>query len=135
MISFRHVSHIRRQRWWLEQAGVALAAVAVMSSVPSDAADVSWIATGSGNFSTGTNWSTGTVPGVADSAIIRNGGTAVLTLAGTSAGPRFSIGQDGEGTLLIGGGGTASTTGISSIGRSQSTGTAAGTGLLVIDGS
>ncbi len=135
MLSFCQVPRIRRHRWWLEQAGVVLAAIAVMSSVPSDAADVSWIATGSGNFSTGTNWSTGTVPGVADSAIIRNGGTAVLTLAGTSAGPRFSIGQDGEGTLLIGGGGTASTTGISYIGRSQSTGTAAGTGLLVIDGS
>ncbi|MFM7245532.1 MAG: autotransporter-associated beta strand repeat-containing protein [Planctomycetaceae bacterium] len=101
----------------------------------SEAADVSWIASGSGSFTTGSNWSSGTAPTSADLAVIGNGGTATLTLAGTSAASRFSIGQDGSGTLVILGGGTATTTGVSYVGRTQATGSSAGTGALVLDGS
>jgi fibronectin-binding autotransporter adhesin len=134
MIVFRHrpLMHASSPArcWW-----AGLATLAAFATLPLRAADVTWIAPGSGNFTTGSNWNTGTVPGSADNAIIRNGGTATLTLSGTSAGPRYAIGQDGDGTLLINGGGTSTTTGVSYVGRTQTTGTAAGNGALVIDGS
>jgi len=114
--------------------GGLLCLAAVAAGGWTRAADVSWIASGSGSFTTGSNWSSGTAPTSADLAIIGNGGTAALTLAGTSAAPRFSIGQDGGGTLVVLGGGTATTTGISSVGRTQATGAAAGNGSLVLDG-
>ena len=119
----------------LRRLCLGLVALAATSIAPLRAADVTWITTGSGNFSTGSNWSTGTVPTSSDNAVIRNGGSATLTLTGTSVGPRYAIGQDGDGTLLITGGGTSTTTGISYVGRTQTTGTAAGNGSLVIDGS
>jgi autotransporter-associated beta strand protein/T5SS/PEP-CTERM-associated repeat protein len=110
-----------------------LGGYATLSS--SRAADVSWITTGSGNFATGSNWSSGTVPTSADLAIIGNGGTATLTLAGTSAAARLSVGQDGAGTLVILGGGTATTSGVSYVGRTQTIGASGGNGTLVLDGS
>jgi fibronectin-binding autotransporter adhesin len=113
---------------------VALCLAGLAAAGRVGAADVSWIASGSGNFTTGSNWSSGTAPTSVDLAIIGNGGTAALTLAGTSAAPRFSVGQDGAGTLFILGGGTATTSGISSVGRTQATGAAAGNGSLVLDG-
>jgi hypothetical protein len=101
---------------WQHRACLVIAIVGGTAVVPLRAADVSWSVTGSGNFTTGSNWSSGTVPGTADNAIIKNGGTATLTLTGTSAGPRYAIGQDGDGTLLITGGGTSTTSGISYVG-------------------
>ena len=132
---FCHCAVFARGHRWLHRVCSAIAIVGGIAAVPVRAADVSWIVTGSGAFTTGSNWSTGTVPGTADNAVIRNGGTATLTLAGTSAGSRYAIGQDGDGTLLITGGGTSTTTGISYVGRTQTTATAVGNGSLVIDGS
>jgi len=118
------------------RAGVLFPLVAAFSMLPvAWGADISWVAPGAGSFTTGSNWSSGTVPGTADLAIIGNGGTATLTLAGTSAGPRFSVGQDGGGTLLILGGGTMTTSGSSYVGRTQGAAAAAGAGTLVLDGS
>ena len=130
-----HRAFFARRHRWQHRACLAIAIIGGIAVVPVRAADVSWSATGSGNFTTGSNWSSGTVPNAADNAIIKNGGTATLTLTGTSAGPRYAIGQDGDGTLLITGGGTSTTTGITYVGRTQTAATAAGSGSLVIDGS
>ena len=118
------------------RAGVLFPLVVALTTIPvASGADISWVAPGAGSFTTGSNWSSGTVPGTADLAIIGNGGTATLTLAGTSAGARFSVGQDGSGTLLILGGGTMTTSGVSYVGRTQGAAAAAGAGTLVLDGS
>ena len=99
----------------------------------SQAAEISWIAT-TGDFTTGTNWSSGSVPTVGDTAVIANGGTATLTLAGGVAveGPQISLGRDGAGTLAVEGTGSASTVGPAWVGYTTADSVTAGAGTLTI---
>lgn len=59
---------------WLIPAGLLLPLATSYS------ADVSWSNAGTGLFNLNTNWSTNTVPGASDNAIISNSGTAQLLL-------------------------------------------------------
>ena len=59
-------------------AFASLVAVVLMASVPAHA-QVYWSNTASGDWSVGSNWSTGTVPTSSDTAYIANGGTATVT--------------------------------------------------------
>ena len=99
----------------------------------SQAAEISWIAT-TGDFTTGTNWSSGSVPTVGDTAVIANGGTATLTLAGGVAleGPQISLGRDCAGTLAVEGAGSASTVGPAWVGYTTAESVTAGAGTLTI---
>lgn len=53
------------------------------SLIQAPAAVVRWSNTGSGDFNVGANWLSGSVPGIADSAVITNGGTAFINDGGT----------------------------------------------------
>lgn len=72
--------HHARRRFALAAVAPSLALSAAVSSTAL-AADISWIATGSANFNTPTNWDPAQVPTVADIAIFANNatGTAALT--------------------------------------------------------
>ncbi|MFM7205688.1 MAG: beta strand repeat-containing protein [Planctomycetaceae bacterium] len=82
-----------------------LVALAILAPSVAAAADVSWSA-GSGSYTVGTNWATGSVPTTSDVAVIANGGTSTLTLSGSTSGARLAVGRDGSGGLVIAGSGT-----------------------------
>lgn len=68
--------------------------VLLLAPTMGSSADVSWSVPGPGpaNWSVGANWSTGSVPGSGDRAIVNNGGTAAIeTTVGSIQ--RFELGQ------------------------------------------
>jgi fibronectin-binding autotransporter adhesin len=108
-----------------------LAVVALMTPLVSRAADVSWTA-GSGAYTVGSNWDTGTVPTTSDVAVIANGGVSTLTLSGSTAGAQLTVGRDGSGTLQIGGSGTHTVAGGAFIGYTTASSAIQGSGSVAI---
>ena len=76
----RHSRDRRNQALRRATALVAVAGglAAIHSGPVAHAADITWTGT-TNDFNTPTNWSSGSVPGTADNAIINNGGTVLYT--------------------------------------------------------
>jgi autotransporter-associated beta strand protein len=111
---------------------VACLAVAVVATSPAArAADITWNA-GSGDYSVGTNWDTGTVPTSTDVAVIANGGTSTLTLSGSTSGASLALGRDGTGNLILNGSGTHVVAGPALIGWTTASSAVPGAGSLSI---
>jgi autotransporter-associated beta strand protein len=111
---------------------VACLAVAVVATSPAArAADITWNA-GSGDYSVGTNWDTGTVPTSTDVAVIANGGTSTLTLSGSTSGASLALGRDGTGNLILNGSGTHVVAGPALIGWTTASSALPGAGSLSI---
>ena len=108
-----------------------LAVVTLMTPLVSRAADVSWTA-GSGAYTVGSNWATGTVPTTSDVAVIANGGVSTLTLSGSTAGAQLTVGRDGSGTFQIGGSGTHTVAGGAFIGYTTASSAIQGSGSVAI---
>jgi RHS repeat-associated protein len=67
-------------------------------------ATVTWINPGSGKWDVGANWSTGSVPGSGDSAVINTTGTATITIQGSDSESVSTLTLGGKDTLAITGG-------------------------------
>ncbi len=64
------------------RTGIAvIAACAALGSSSALAAEATWILDGTGAFTNGLNWSTGTVPGPTDSAVLSIGGVTQISAA------------------------------------------------------
>ena len=85
------------------------AASVVFVAATGNAAFVSWTlpAGQTGDWSIGSNWSSGTAPGSNDYPYIENGGTATVTLPGAACYELF-LGENGPGSLQITSGSLAS---------------------------
>ena len=113
--------------------GLLVIGSVVVGMAATRGAEISWITT-TGSFTTGSNWSSGTVPTVGDVALIANGGEATLTLPGGAAveGPQMALGRDGSGTLLIEGSGSVTVAGPAFVGTTTVDSPTAGLGTLSI---
>ena len=113
--------------------GLLVIGSVVVGMAATRGAEISWITT-TGSFTTGSNWSSGTVPTVGDVALIANGCEATLTLPGGAVveGPQMALGRDGSGTLLIEGSGSVTVAGPAFVGTTTVDSPTAGLGTLSI---
>lgn len=104
--------------------GASAAALAVLSASP--AAAQTWTGATSNDWTVGSNWSGGAVPGAGGTVLINTVSSPVLGLNGPAGGTTgsFTIGSPGASTLTIENGSTLTSTGTINIGA-QPTGTAA----------
>ena len=111
---------------------LGLAAAVLLLASPPARADIAWTLSGTGDWSTGSNWNGG-VPTVSSTADIFNGGTVTVTLTGEACNT-LSIGGSKGGTLDVYGGGlTVGST--LSVGNSGTATLSMTAGTVVVSGS
>lgn len=78
-------------------------------------ATVTWINSGSGNWDVGSNWSTGSVPGSGDTAVIDTSASATITIQSSDSIQIQAIATGSNDTLSISGGSLTVSSGTSTI--------------------
>jgi len=109
---------------------LALTGAVVLSLAGFASADVNW-AGATGNWNIASNWESNSVPGSADTAVVENGGTAIVSDAQTVWGVHIGYVAGSDGTVQVDSGGTLTSSGTNYIHMARYAGASA---TLTVDG-